>query len=136
MTSQFSIGQFEFISLSQCRVVSGEQVEIEAKPGVDGVNIWQTGKRGDIWEATSSVNARTVQEAESLAIQYQNSKGQNPVQMKWAGVVIPGKLFMVLNVVPLESQVFATLTSVGGIFDAGTPTYGFVRARWTLLDVS
>lgn len=132
--SSFAIGDFEFINLSRAISRPAEGVSLEVKPGVDGTTVWQNGRRGEPFQLVSSVNAADIASADDLLVAYQALKGQNPVLVKWANRVLACKV-MVLDVQPIDGEMFATLTSVGGIFAAGTSTAAFLRAVWTLLSL-
>lgn len=133
--SAFQIGDFEFIDLKRAISRTYEHVSAEKKPGVDGTTFWQLGKSGEPFTVLSCVNAPDIDAAESLVAAYQALIGQNPVTVKWANKLLDLKV-MVMGVEPLDQGVFATLTSVGGIYPPGTNTRGFVYAQWILHPIS
>lgn len=133
--SAFQIGEFQFINLSRHPGRPSESVSLERKPGNDGVTCWRLGKAGEPFTCISSVNPADVAAGESLLVQYQALRGQDPVTMTWASLFQGAIRILVVDVQPLDNGLFATLTSVGGVAAPGANTAGMLYAMWTLLPI-
>lgn len=126
---RYSIGTFEFINLT--RAISGpvQQLVREVRPAVKGVTLWKTGKRAEPFSLMSVVDTADCDAAEDLLHQYEELVGANPVPVVWAGKNLAPRLVVVMDVVPLEEGICATLLGIGGT--RGTSN-GLCRCAWTL----
>lgn len=129
-----AIGQQPFINLSRPPAGLMEQLRIESRSGVAGYALWKDGRRGEPFELTSVVNATSITSAQALLRSYEQMVGGDPVTITFAGRVLSGVLFQVLDVQPVEGGVRATLYGLGGV--GGGASFAILRCRWRLLPLA
>lgn len=127
--AEFSIGEFEFISLSRAIPRPTKKIVREVRAGVAGTTFWDTASRGTPFTVLSIVNADDVSAALDLFEQYQALKDEfEPVQVTWDGNLLDPVRLMILDVDVIEHGLYATLMGIGGVAD--TPSFGMLKCRW------
>lgn len=130
--ANFQIDQFEFISLSQAGVPPKDMLGVHSRPGVEGVELRRTGKRGEKFTVRSLAEAADKEAAISLYKQYLTLIDEGPVSFKFLGVTEPNKV-QVLDVQPVPGEIRAVLFALG---PSGTPSYGWCACDWTLIEIT
>lgn len=127
------IGDFNFLQFVGGPEFPSGDIEIVARPGVDGVALWFTGVRGKPFSIVSLVDAPDLIGAYDLYEQYNRIVGAGVQNMVWrnVGLVGYGIVFAVLMVRPLQIRQVAKF--VGGFNN--NPT-AICRCEWTLLPVA
>lgn len=126
------IGDFQFISLSQPPQPVLERLEILARPGVNGVAIRKTGRRGEPFPLVSTVDHRSLQAAIDEIKKYARLVDDDPVSVTWSGIGLDamGIKCQVLAVRPLRLSGLAT--AVGGL---NPPSRALLVCVWDLLPI-
>ena len=129
---EYSIGKFEFLALYGRPDVLRQQIEIAVRPGVDGVAIWKTGRRGKPFTLRSAVDANSIGHAQQLFYQYAQLIGADPVPLVFADMasVNDDVLVAVLDVRPITIRAIA-----GGVGGLNGPSYGWCECDWDLVPV-
>lgn len=127
-----SIGDFSFIALLGNREPPRQQLEIEARPSVDGLTIIRTGSRGTPFRLRSQVDAVSYNAAWTTFRQYLNLTNSDPVVLTQGGIVSTSEGFkvQVLDVRPV--RIGPIKTSSGGL---NAPSLGWVECDWDLVAV-
>ena len=126
------IGDFSFIALLGNREPPRQQLEIEARPSVDGLTIIRTGSRGTPFRLRSQVDAVSYNAAWTTFRQYLNLTNSDPVVLTQGGIVSTSEGFkvQVLDVRPV--RIGPIKTSSGGL---NAPSLGWVECDWDLVAV-
>jgi hypothetical protein len=126
------IGDFRFIALLGNREPPRQQLEIEARPSVDGLTIIRTGSRGTPFRLRSQVDAASYNAAWTTFRQYLNLTNSDPVVLTQGGIVSTSEGFkvQVLDVRPV--RIGPIKTSSGGL---NAPSLGWVECDWDLVAV-
>lgn len=127
-----SIGDFTFIALLGGREPPREQLEIEARPSVDGLTIIRTGSRGTPFRLRSQVDAASYNGAWTTFRQYLALIKSDPVVLTQGGIVSTAEGFkvQVLNVHPVK--IGPIKSASGGL---NTPSLGWLECDWDLVAV-
>lgn len=125
----FSIGDFDFVSLTPMLADSHQRIAIEARPGIDGFALWQTGKRGEPQQLMSFRDAPNLSVAQQLYRAYLTLIGGEAVQLRFAGITAAQKVD-VLDVRPAPEGVKRILAGFGGL--EGT-SFAICTCVWTVL---
>lgn len=128
----YYIGPYPFINISTFPLGETTQMDIEARPGVEGVHLFNLGKRGKPFQVETVVDVTNVLAAGVLMTYYEQMiGGVYPVMFAtWA---MP-KMYCVLDVVPIPEGTRQILLGVGGT--GGGVSYGILHAVWTLIAVN
>lgn len=130
MPIRFQIAQYPFVSMSAFPIGETTSVEIETRPGVDGVYGWNLGKHGKPFDVETFADVADVQFAGLLMTQYEALIGQ-VVPVMFAGLFLP-KQYLILNVVPQPEGIRQVLAGVGGL-SYPNASAGIVQASWSLV---
>lgn len=128
------IGDFRFIALSQAPLANIEMVDVEVRPGVDGVSLWKLGKHrppiqiDSVRDVAGDTTALALAAALTLYRSYEDFVGSDAVQVEWADVVTTAAKYVVIGVELIA--ITPCVGSVGGI-EAGL-NRAMLRCRWTL----
>lgn len=127
-----SIGPFHFVSLSRPPELLQEQVVTRARPGVDGVMLQRTGRRGRAFQVVSVVDAGTLTQAITIYNQYHALVGANSVAVTWAdqALVNFGILYYVTQI--SEPRMRRIVRGHGGLNGV---SYARLECTWTLQPV-
>lgn len=126
---RYYIGQYPFVSMSQFPIAEKSSIEIESRPGVNGLYFWDTGKRGRPFQVQTFADVFNVESAGLLMTQYEQEIGK-VVPVMFAGIFMPNQ-YMVIDVEPVAEGIRQVAAGVGGLsfpFVSG----GIVQAVWTL----
>lgn len=126
---RYYIGQYPFVSMSQFPISEKTTVEIESRPGVDGLYFWDTGKRGRPFQVQTFADVNNVESAGYLMTLYEQEIGK-VVPVVFAGLFLPNQ-YMVLDVEPLAEGIRQVAAGVGGLSYPSTSA-GIIQAVWTL----
>ena len=124
------IGTETFITLSQPPESLRQMVEVEGRSGIDGVNIYLTGTRGQQFVVQSSVDLDTLLLAYAKQRTYEAMVGANPVGITWGSLAVPTVTVVVVNVRTLSLQ------RVAGALGGLTAGIYLLRTEWTLQPVT
>lgn len=124
---QFSIGTFNFVNMSVFPLGHKQQVEMESRPGVDGLYFWLTGERGQQFTVETFVDVANVFAAGTIFTQYEKLIGK-VVPVVWSDNYMP-KQYVVIDVVPIPEGIRQIILGVGGVSGI---SYGICTAAWTL----
>lgn len=127
----YSLGIFNFINMTPAPPRALQRYGAEMRPGVDGVLLWNTGKRGAPFVCQTVVNAPNVLACQQLYYYYQQSATDGPLPIVWAGFSIADTLYKVLDV---RVQEIRGVAGIGGLVQG--PSYGLLRAEWELYPVA
>lgn len=133
--STFKIGSFSFISFSAAPNQPNKQLAIEARAGIAGETVWNTGSRGSPLQLMAIRDTSSVGDALDLFKQYQELIGGEPQQLVWASADYGQTKFIVLDVRAAENGVHAIVGGRGGISGVSNFSYGMQRTFWELLPV-
>ena len=112
-----SIGSFTFLSLDGPVEGPSEQLVVVARAGVDGVAVWQSGRRGREFVLRSAKDFATQAAAATEFEGYQALQGGNPVAMEWKGLTLSAShRLLVERVERLQQEPI-----VGGIGGVASP---------------
>ena len=125
-----SIGPHIFLTMKEHPEVPKEEVEVVKRPGVDGVGIWRTGKRGSPMTVTTTVDAASFAVGQAMYLSYSNLIANAAVAIIWEGLAMPF-LVNVLDVRVITLN--AISTSVGGI---NPPSGAVLVCEWDLISVN
>lgn len=125
----YYIGQYPFVSMSQFPISEKTTIEIESRPGVDGLYFWDTGKRGRPFQVQTFADVNNVESAGLLMTLYEQEIGK-VVPVMFAGIFMPNQ-FMVIDVEPIPEGIRQVAAGVGGLSYPSTSA-GIVQAVWTL----
>ncbi len=138
-----SIGQYEFLVLDGFPYPPTEQIaKPTIRPGVDGMALWRTGKRGKPFTMRSKVDQTTMQVARSLFQDYGFFlPGANAVSLVQNDIHYDTEGWKVIVLDVKLVALYATAISIGGINapvdpdpDASTAA-AWMEADWTLIAV-
>ena len=126
------IGDFEFISLRGAMERPKLRISIDVRPGVDGVELVQSGKHGEPFQLMSFVDAETYESGRAEARAYESLIGEDAVTLVVGGVssVDEGYKVVVLNV--RDAQVMPCRRAIGGLREN---SQAVIRAIWDLIAV-
>lgn len=127
----YSLGVFNFINMTPAPPRTLQRWGAEMRPGVDGVLLWDTGRRGAPFVCQTVVNAATLPAAQQVYAYYQESSIAGPLPIVWNGVLIADTLYKVLDVRLVELRAVA---GIGGVVNG--PSYGLLRAEWELYPIA
>lgn len=121
------IGRFLVVRLGPLPPPAMSQLEIAARAGVNGVQLWDTGKRGVPFQVDSLAVVRAIPHAHALARLYTTLIGAGAQQIRYASRVLENRYF----VLDVQTEIRAL---VQGRLARDSINYrAEVRARWTLL---
>lgn len=123
------IGGFEFINITGPAAGPKRQLDMEARPGVDGHALWDTGKRGEPFQALSVVDLLDMASGIGELRQYEAAVGGEPLNFYWAGFSEPDFKVQVLDVKLIQLK--QLVNGRGGVRNGSV----LLRAEWTLLAV-
>lgn len=130
---QNAIGNFTFIALLGNPVPPKGQPQVIARPGVDGVGIWRSGKRGEPFKMVSQVDAPSMRVARNAMAAYVASIEQNPVALIQDDYDYSSEGWKVVVLDVVQRQCHAIISAVGGI---NPPSLAYLEAEWALVAVS
>jgi hypothetical protein len=130
--ANFQIDQFEFINLSQAAIPPKDMIAIHSRPGVEGVELRRTGKRGEKFTVRTLADAADKDAALALYKQYLTLIDEGPVDFIFLGATEPHKV-QVLDVQPVPGEIRAVLFALG---PSGTASYGWCACDWTLIEIT
>ncbi len=128
------IGPFPFLDLRGGIERFKQEVEILARPGVNGAGFKQLGLKGRPFNCHSRVDAESVQDAQLAWENYSLIVGDGNayyVAQYGTDFTIFGVQFIVLDVRLVTIKAMALFQ--GGIFP---PSQGWIEAEWTLFPIS
>lgn len=123
------IGRFQFVRLSPLPQNPRPELEIAARAGVDGVQLWDTGSRGTPEQVQSLAAVPNLAVAHALARAYRTLRGDRAQRVRYAQKQLESLYFVV--------DVQATVRRlIRGHLGGDNRTYGAqVEAVWTLLPI-
>jgi hypothetical protein len=127
-----AIGDYEFVRLEGNPEPPRENVAVVARPGVAGVGVWLTGRRGRPFTLRSFVDTAAAADVPSLFFQYQDLIGSDPVPLVLSGVEYSGEGWFVAVLDVRQARATALLGAVGGL---NPPSRGWLVAEWDLIAV-
>ena len=127
----FRIGPFQFFSLSDPPQTPSEMADVIQRPGVNGTGFVKTGKKGDAFTVTSTVDLASKALAHSVAASYHALEHAAVYNVVHQGVsyAFAGVGFVVRKVEVVSIKGLST--SAGGL-NGG---HAWLTARWTLMPV-
>lgn len=128
---KFKLGDQLFISLTRPPLGVMTQLDVHARTGVDGIEVWKTGDRGTPFQVLSVVDCADIATATALLRTYEQMVGKDPVVLCWADQAFDGKV-QVLSVEALENHPKRVLGGGGGLVANST---ALLRCVWTLIAV-
>ncbi len=126
---RYYIGQYPFVSMTQFPIGEKTTIEIESRPGVDGLYFWNTGKRGTPFQVQTFADVNNVESAGFLMTLYEQEIGK-VVPVMFAGLYLPQQ-YAVINVEPVAEGIRQVSAGVGGLSYPST-SLGIIQAIWTL----
>lgn len=81
-----SIGPYEFRTLIGNPVKPAQKAVVEQRPGVPGVAVWLTGRRGEPFVMRSTAGFYSLAWARGEYAWYQESIGQDPLTMAYSNL--------------------------------------------------
>lgn len=108
------------------------QLDVHARTGVDGIEVWKTGDRGTPFQVLSVVDCADIATATALLRTYEQMVGKDPVALCWADQAFAGKV-QVLAVEALEGHPKAVLSGGGGLLGASR---ALLRCVWGLIAIA
>lgn len=117
---------FPFLTLQGVLVPSRQTVEREIRPGVDGIGLWKTGKRGEPFRIATSLDCATVAAAGQVFAAYHASITSKK-NLYYAGAF--WGTVLIYDVVMREVRKLTT--RVGGINGSGS-SGAMLFAEWTI----
>jgi hypothetical protein len=126
------LGPYQFHTIQGPPKYTWQQISVETRDGLNGVSLWSHGVFGKPFQITTLTYTLNHSLAIYLAQAYQLATNLDPLPLIVGNTLIPGGLFQVLEVDPVEQRAIAG--AVG--FGVPTPCNGLVRAVWTLQPVS
>lgn len=127
------IGNHQFLFLRGPWVPPVEDLRIERRPGVDGIEITKTGQRGRPFQWLSMVDASTPAEAVDLLFAYRELVGQDAVSVVKENATSDSAGFKCAVLAVEERRIIALATSIGGL---NPPSRGWIEAVWTLIAIA
>jgi len=124
-----SIGDHVFIALHGNPVPPKECVQVLERPGVDGVGVWRTGKRGVPFMMQSSIDAESMAKAAETMETYKELIGQDPVSMIQDNVDSTARGWLVIVENVSQERCHAIESSTGG---QHPPSLAWLVANWQL----
>ncbi len=122
-----AIGEFPFIRVTPPPKLPMSQWQREVRAGVDNVTLFDTAKRGEVWQCSSVVDCVSLAEAGSLYQQYVDLVDSGElVDVFYAGLQVQTQ-YKVLKVDCLDMR--RIVGGVGGI--AGLST-ALLQCQWML----
>lgn len=118
---------FPFLSLQGTLFPSRQTFERVMRPGVDGIGVWATGKRGEPFQITTTLDCLTITAAGTAFNVYNNAiltKKDLYFAGKFWGTV------MIQNVIMQNIRAFKS--GVGGIQDWSGGSGVVLTVNWTL----
>lgn len=127
------IGDFIFIALLGQREPPRQQLEIEARPSVDGLTIIRTGSRGVPFRLRSQVDQGTYNGAWTTFRSYLALINADPVAMVQGGInsTAEGFKVQVLDVRPVK--IGPIKSSSGGL---NAPSAAWLECDWDLVAIA
>jgi hypothetical protein len=121
------IGTFTFVSMLPPPPFPYQNLEFEARAGVNGYAAWKTGIMADQFQVSTLIDLPTIAAAATIFSNYQALVAASPVGIAYAGMPLP--FYVLVQKVEAE-EMRATVLGVGGI--NGT-SRAILRAKWTLI---
>lgn len=132
--AEHKIGNFNFLTMSPPPPdVLHEEQELIARPGIDGIAVFQNGKQGRPFQVVTEADAQTFAAARALAQSYAAIEG-TAVDLTWNGIdlrQVESLQFVVLRVTVVDT--FAIKTFAGSQISSPDPATGYCVARWDLV---
>jgi hypothetical protein len=129
------IGSYPFLDIEgEVPLVSGEQLRLIEREGVDGVFIMQTGERGKPFNVRTIVDAPNLATAMSYYNSYVTAIDSDPLTLTWHGLNLSAgnQLYQVLDVRPVPGMIRWVGAVAGGL---NYPSFAICMCDWTLLPV-
>ena len=130
------IGEHKFLRIEGALEALKTQTETQQRRGVDGVSIWDTGKRGVPIRLRAQVDVDDRNAGQEELEKYTRLIGKNPVNITWNDFPFEGQnvKFAILNVTRASRGGNVNIkTAVGGLSDnAGA----LVTSIWTVIPVT
>lgn len=130
------IGEFEFVTLLGSPEKLREQIIVMARPGVEGVALWKTNRRGIEFTLRSLVDLESFAEADATYEEYLDLIGEDPVGLEWSGVEQAERGYSVCVLEVARVRQGELLIDVGGLLDSD-PGGGkaFLECDWKLIAI-
>jgi hypothetical protein len=128
-----SIGTFTFLKLDGNPEPLKEECIVLSRPGVEGVAVWKTGRRGVKLTLRSSVDAADLDAARALVPAYQALIGADAVELVWCDIEladVESFQVIVLDVRPVEVKAI-----IGGVGGLNSPSGGWCVCDWDVVAV-
>jgi hypothetical protein len=129
-----SIDNFHFLVLTGEIIPPMQSMDIEQRPGVNGIEIAITARKGKPFTMISRADTQNYAECADLVDQYQRLIGGAPVEIVQGNVASTsfGFSVSVLNVQAVRAV--ALSGGIGGL--SGPQPRGLLEARWDLIAIS
>ena len=128
------IGNFRFIRMSQPVLGYRRDLMFEARTGVNGHNVWDTGERGRTFTVHTATDVATYPGARALLELYYDAQRSGDVfPVIWANLAEPRQV-IIQAVEPINGTPRRIAGGVGGTYTAGIAT-GWLEASWRLHQV-
>ena len=127
-----SIGSFSFIALLGDLVPPREQLEVSARPAVEGVTVTRTGKRGMPFRLRSQVDQASYAAARATYRQYVDLIRDDPQVLIQGGVVSTSEFYKVQVLDVRAVRIGPIKSASGGLF---APSLGWLECDWDLIAI-
>jgi hypothetical protein len=129
-----SIDNFHFLVLTGEIIPPMQSMDIEQRPGVNGLEIAITARKGKPFTMISRADTQNYAECADLVDQYQRLIGGAPVEIVQGNVASTSYGFgvSVLNVQPVRA--ISLSGGIGGL--SGPQPRGLLECRWELIAIS
>ena len=125
------IGVFRFIRMSQPVLGYRRDLMFEARSGVDGHNVWDTGERGRSFTVHTATDVDTYENARALLESYYAAQRSGQIfTVIWAGIS-ETRSVIIQSVEPINGSPRRIAGGVGGTYTGGIAT-GWLEASWRL----
>jgi len=126
--ADYSIGPFEFLTMTGPPPGLRQEAQVETRPGVDGAALWQLGLRGRPFVCETFRDFETLSDARVAWKEYEAAVfATEPADLVWDGDAefFP---YVIMDVQPITCR--AIMGGIGGLTDSPG---AILAARWTLL---
>lgn len=127
-----SIGNFAFIALHGDPAPPREQLEVSARPAVEGVTVTRTGKRGVPFRMRSQVDQASYETARATYRQYVDLIRDDPQVLIQGGVVSTSEFYKV-QVLDVRAVRIGPIKSASG--GLNSPSLGWLECDWDLIAI-
>ncbi len=131
MALEYSIGEFQFLSLDGVPPCRKDELAVIVRPGVDGLAFLITGKRGQPFTLRSRVDCESRDNAMAKRAEYAALVGAGKQTLVWGNYALASEddaKVMVLDVRPIMAG--ELLVSSGGL---NAPSLGYLECDWDLI---